>query len=107
MARTIASGVWTTERRYALAEGTRLRLIEVAQYHEGTCAGSFVSSVGRYEVLGAAPGEVAEITHCTARGDDGTVIAEHPDVARLREASGGDEGALLCPGRPARRRSVT
>jgi hypothetical protein len=81
--RTIASGLWTTERRYGLAEGTALRLIEVAQHLEGTCAGPFLSSVGRYEVLDGAPGEVAEITHGTINDDKGPAISDHPDVERL------------------------
>jgi hypothetical protein len=32
--RTISSGLWTTARRYELASGTQLRLIEVVHYLE-------------------------------------------------------------------------
>ena len=82
MSRPIAEGVWTTDRRHSLDPGTRLRRIEVVQYLDGgSCAGPFLSSVGRYEVLdGGAPGALAEITHATIHDDVGPVIEEHPDL---------------------------
>ena len=82
VSRRIAEGVWTTDRRYSLDPGTHLRRIEVVQYLDcGSCAGPFLSSVGRYEVLdGGAPGTLAEITHATTHDDVGPIIEEHPDL---------------------------
>ena len=82
-ARRIAAGLWTTERRNALPAGTRLRQIEVVQYLEWTCAGPFLSSVGRYAVVDGAPGEIAEITHATAHEDSAPVARDHPDIERV------------------------
>lgn len=81
VSRPIGEGAWTTDRRSSLDTGTRLRRIEVVQYLEHTCAGPFLSSVGRYEVLdGGVPGALAEITHATIHDDVGPVIEEHPDL---------------------------
>jgi hypothetical protein len=62
-----------------LEAGTLLRRTELAQYLDSTCAGPFLSSVGRYEVLGAAGVDmIIEVTHGTVHDDHGPLIAEHP-----------------------------
>ncbi len=63
----------------------RSGLFEVIHYLEGSCAGPFLSSVGRYEVLdGGAPGALVEITHATIHDGVGPVIEEHPDLEAER-----------------------
>lgn len=74
------SGSETYPASVTLEAGTLLRRIELAQYLEWTCAGPFLSSVGRYEVLGPARRDMMiEVTHRTVHDDQGPLIAEHPD----------------------------
>jgi hypothetical protein len=63
----------------------RLRRIEVVQYLDsGSCAGPFLSSVGRYEVLdGGTPGALAELIHATVHDDVGPVVDAHPDLEAI------------------------
>jgi hypothetical protein len=78
----ITSGIHTNDPdRVSLEAGTLLRLVDVDQYLEWTCAGPFLTSVGRYEVLDpASSGLVASITHGTIHDDVGPPIADHPDL---------------------------
>ena len=63
----------------------RSGLLELILDSEGSCAGPFLSSVGRYEVLdGGAPGALVEITHATIHDGVGPVIEEHPDLEAER-----------------------